>query len=385
MHVLFLPKWYPGRKDPQLGDFLRKQALAAAAHVRMSVLHVEALTDLKTGEEESLSTSDGAWELTVRYRASQSTLGAWRKAINFLRYWSAAKRGWQRATSERGRPDLIHAYILVRPALFARWTASRNKIPYIISEQSSEYLDGTYAGKSGLFKWISRMLFRRAAAITAVSKWLGDELVRHGLCNQFDVVPNVVPGLDHTLPPPGAPGQFLVVADLVDRTKNVSGVLRALREARRTDPRIAVTVIGDGHDRAALEALATELGLSGSVRFLGRLPNREVLEHTGRTFASIVNSNVETFSVVTGEALAQGKPVIATRCGGPVAFITPENGKLIEPRDDAALAHAMIDLTKEAARYDPATIRRSVSDRFSPDAVGQAFFTIYQRVIDHGR
>jgi hypothetical protein len=30
MHVLFLPKWYPGRNDPQLGDFIRKQALAVA-------------------------------------------------------------------------------------------------------------------------------------------------------------------------------------------------------------------------------------------------------------------------------------------------------------------------------------------------------------------
>ena len=384
MHVLFLPKWYPGRKDPQLGDFLRKQALAAAAHVRMSVVHVEAMADLQPGEEMGLNDSDGAWELTVRYRASQSSLGAWRKTVNFLRYWSAAKHGWQRVVSERGRPDLIHAYILVRPVLFAWWTAGRNNIPYIVSEQSSEYLDGTYAGKSEFFKWISRSLFKRAAAITAVSEWLGDALVQHKLCSTFAVVPNVIPGLDRPLPPPGTPGHFLVVADLVDRTKNVSGVLRALHQARRSEPRIALTVIGDGPDRPALEALAAQLGIMGSVRFLGRLPNAEVLEHTGRTFAAIVNSNVETFSVVTGEALAQGKPVIATRCGGPVAFITPGNGTLIQVRDDAALAQAMIDMTNAAGDHDPVRIRQSVSDRFSPEAVGRAFVTIYQRALRHG-
>jgi glycosyltransferase involved in cell wall biosynthesis len=384
MHVLFLPKWYPGRKDPQLGDFLRKQALAAAAHVRMSVVHVEAMADLHPGEEMSLTDSDGAWELTVRYRASQSSVGAWRKSVNFLRYWSAAKHGWQRVVSERGRPDLIHAYILVRPALFAWWTAGRNNIPYIVSEQSSEYLDGTFAGKSELFKWISRSLFKRAAAITAVSEWLGDALVQHRLCSTFAVVPNVIPGLDRPLPPPGTPGHFLVVADLVDRTKNVSGVLRALHQARRTEPRIALTVIGDGPDRPALEALAAQLDIAEAIRFLGRLPNAEVLEHTGRTFAAIVNSNVETFSVVTGEALAQGKPVIATRCGGPVAFITPENGTLINVRDDAALAQAMIDMTNAADDYDPVRIRQSVSDRFSPEAVGRAFVTIYQRALRHG-
>ena len=89
------------------------------------------------------------------------------------------------------------------------------------------------------------------------------------------------------------------------------------------------------------------------------------------------------FSVVTGEALALGKPVIATRCGGPSAFITPENGVLIEPRDDQALASAMIARTKEEFRYDPATVRRSIDERFSPRAVGERFMTIYQRVLGY--
>ena len=37
MHILVLPKWYPGRNDPQLGDFVRKQTLAVALHHRVRV------------------------------------------------------------------------------------------------------------------------------------------------------------------------------------------------------------------------------------------------------------------------------------------------------------------------------------------------------------
>ncbi len=47
----------------------------------------------------------------------------------------------------------------------------------------------------------------------------------------------------------------------------------------------------------------------------------------------ITNSNYETFSVATAEALVCGVPVIATRCGGPEDFVTEDCGILIEPRN----------------------------------------------------
>lgn len=385
MHLLFLPKWYPGHNDPQLGDFLRKQALATGAYVRLSVLQVEAITHAGELPSDVLTTTDGAWELCLRYRASVAAFTPLRKVVNFVRYWRTMQRGWVRVVNERGKPDLLHAYILVRPVLFAWWKAQGHRLPFLISEQSSEYLDGTYAGKGPFFKAMNHFLFRRAAAVTVVSAWLGDALVKHGLCTRYDVVPNVVPGLDRPLPPAGAPGHFLMVADLVDRTKNVSGALHALAIALRTNKDLRLTIIGDGPDRKMLQGLTDELGLRNSVQFLGRVPNTVVLDRMATIFAVIINSNVETFSVVTGEALAQGKPVIATRCGGPVAFIREVNGILIEPKDDAALAMAMLQLTAHATEYEPTRIRASVSDRTTPAAVGAAFHQVYQRILPNAR
>lgn len=383
MHVLLMPKWYPGRNDPQLGDFIRKQALAASMTVRMSVLHVEGVRGLAEAHEQELREADGPWELAVRYRACTHRLGLWRRAVNLVRFWRSCASGWQRVLRERGRPDLVQAYILVRPALFAYHLRKRHGIPYLLSEQSSEYLDGTYARKGPLFHALNRFLFRRAAAVSAVSPHLAQALVRHRLAQRPLVVPNVIPGLDRPLPPPGEPGRLLMVADLVDRTKNVSGVLYALDRAHRHDDRLRLHIIGDGPDRHMLEETVQRLGLSARVTFLGRLPNSAVLDHMGRAFAVVVNSNVETFSVVTGEALAQGKPVIATRCGGPEAFITELNGILIPPRDTEALADAMLRLLQQAERYSPVTIRRTVSSRFSPEAVGRAMQQAYTIASNH--
>lgn len=385
MHVLFLPKWYPGRNDPQLGDFLRKQAVAVARHMRVSVLHVTPVDDLAAPEEQELEEQDGLWELHCYYRPSRHPLGAVRKPLNALRYRRAVERGWQRVLRERGKPDLVHAHILLRPALVARQWWRRHGIPYVVSEQSSGFLNGAFQARGAAYTMLARRVLRDAADITAVSAWLGDALVKLGLCTRYTVVPNVVPGLERPLPPAGSPGQLLMVADLVDRIKNVSGVLRALDRARGQDQRLKLTIIGDGPDRARLEELCHALGLKDHVRFLGRLANREVLDHMATSWAVVVNSYVETFSVVTGEALAQGRPVIATRCGGPTAFIHPDNGILVPPGDDEALTSAMLLLLRDAHRYDPATIRRSVSDRFSYEAVGRAFVERYQHVLHHGR
>lgn len=381
MHVLLLPKWYPGTHDPQLGDFIRKQAIATSGLVRMSVMHLVPVPGLASAVEMSVADSAGLWELEVRYRATIIRWRPARKASNLIRYWRASLRGWQRVRLERGLPDLIHAYILVRPALFAWYMGMRHRRPFIISEQSSEYIDGSYAAKGFAFHALSRFLFRKAKAITAVSHVLGEALRHHRLCANYEVTPNVVPGLDRPLPVGHESGLFMMVADLVDRTKNISGVLRALATARLADEKAHLAIIGDGPDRAMLEQLTVQLGLSGRVRFLGRMANAQVLDHLANAQAVIINSNVETFSVVTGEALAQGKPVIATRCGGPQAFITPENGVLIDPRDDDALAKAMLDMIRGGKTYDAATVRGTIEGRFSPQVVGEVFNRIYKQAV----
>ena len=66
--------------------------------------------------------------------------------MNFVRYRRAALHGWARVQRERGMPDLFHAHILVRAVWLARTLARRERRPFLVSEQSSEYLDGPGSG-----------------------------------------------------------------------------------------------------------------------------------------------------------------------------------------------------------------------------------------------
>lgn len=384
MHVLVLPKWYPGRPDPQLGDFIRKQMLAVAEHHKISVIYPCPVKDSSNVLEMVLDEGDRAWELRCYYHQSTSHFGPGRKTLNFLRYRRALRQGIAKMIRERGKPDLIHAHILTRPVWMA-WRHSRKwGIPFIASEQSSVHLDGTWQLKSPVAKAVDRFLFRKASAVTAVSPHLAAALARAGLGTEHPVVPNMIPGMDRPLPPSGPAGNFMMVADLADRTKNVSGVLRALAAARTQGHDFSLDVIGDGPDREMLHALASHLGINPQVRWHGRFAQADVLPAMAKAGTLIINSNFETFSVVTGEALASGKPVIATRCGGPEAFITPENGMLIPAADDKALARAMITMAKDHGKYDPKTVRESVGHRFDTRAVADGFDTVYQEALRHG-
>jgi len=360
--------------------------MATALCEQVSVLYVTPDNALTRSTELIEAEEAGVLEVHAYYKASSHSFRSVRKATNLWRYVAAARAGWHAVLRARGTPVLVHVHILMRPALIALWLKWRRGIPFVISEQSSEYLDGTWERKHRVAKAWNRFLCRSSSGMTAVGDRLGAAMKELGLCDRYVVVPNVIPGTDRPLHPAGATGRFMIVADLVDRIKNVSGVIRALAQARKQDDRATLTVIGDGPDRPALERLVEELSLQGRVHFLGRLPNTEVLDHMANAFAVIINSYVETFSVVTGEALAQGKPVIATRCGGPVAFVRPENGLLIEPGDDDGLANAMLQVMNDAIRYDPVRIRESVNQRFSPAAVGLGFHQFYRSIApDHGQ
>ena len=373
MHVLVLPKWYPGRPDPQLGDFIRKQMLAVAEQHKVSVIYPCPVNNLPTAYEEVLDESAGAWELRCYYRPSALDAAPLRKAVNFFLYRRALRSGIERLIRERGLPQLIHAHILTRPVWAAWWWARKWDVPFVASEQSSVHLDGTWQRKSKRAKDIDQFLFRQAAALTMA-----------GLGRSHAVVPNVVPGMELALPPRGPSGHFMMVADLVDRTKNVSGVLRALAATRSQGNDFQLEIIGDGPDREMLHILADQLGIAAHVRWHGRLAHADVLPAMAFTGTVIVNSNFETFSVVTGEALASGKPVIATRCGGPEAFITPQNGILIPVADDMALAQAMVRIAREHEKYSPASVRESVSQRFSPKGIAEGFDAVYQNALAHG-
>ncbi|PQP32811.1 glycosyltransferase family 4 protein, partial [Desulfobacteraceae bacterium SEEP-SAG10] len=106
-----------------------------------------------------------------------------------------------------------------------------------------------------------------------------------------------------------------------------------------------------------LQKLAQDLGIGDCVTFLGKLDRTQVLKEMNQCQAFVLSSEFETFGVVVIEALSQGKPVIATRCGGPEEILHAGNGILVQKNDKKSLADAMVCLRNDYLNYDSDCIR----------------------------
>jgi glycosyltransferase involved in cell wall biosynthesis len=145
-----------------------------------------------------------------------------------------------------------------------------------------------------------------------------------------------------------------------------------------------LVLAGDGPLRHQLEGLAEELGIRDRVDFAGwqRQPALRRLLHGCSVFA--VASRYESFSVATLEAMACGKPVVASRVGGiPELIEHGRNGILVDPDDPDALCAAISQLLADEGLRESlgANARLTVSARFSADAMGARYEAAFTRLL----
>lgn len=382
-HIVFLPKWYPSDLDPQLGVFIRKHARAAALHYRVSVVYAQsdpAMTQPLRLEHHSEEGVD-EW---IAYYPHRS--GHWMDTFHNARSWlRAISRAYKACVGLKGLSDLLHAHVLLRP-MFLAWVLSLKRgIPVVLTEHWTGYVFGFFRSKPLIYRKLASFLLTRARVLTVVSPSLQQAMEGSGLYHpRYQILANVVDvgeeqGYD--IPDEGRI-RILVVADLVERNKNVGGVIRAFTALARERGDADLHIVGGGPDEGMLKALAADSGLAeGRIVFHGRLDNAGVIWHLHRCSFVVVNSNVETFSVLAAEALACGKPVVATRSGGPEFFVTGRLGMLIDPGDDTALLDAIRWMAEHYKEYDPAELKAAMRARFSKESVGEALAGIYRELI----
>jgi glycosyltransferase involved in cell wall biosynthesis len=135
-------------------------------------------------------------------------------------------------------------------------------------------------------------------------------------------------------------GDYIFMVSRLTRLKRADLLVRAL--ATDDGRGIRAVIAGDGEERARLQALVTELGLSSRVTLAGPLSEEDLLDHLARCRAVCFPPVEEDYGFVTVEAFASGKPVITcTDSGGPAELVVDgERGFVVSP-DAASLARAL--------------------------------------------
>ena len=237
----------------------------------------------------------------------------------------------------RFAPDVVYAHFLVPAGLLA---AVGGRAPLVVTAHGQ---DVENARRSRLLRAATRATVRRAAAVVAVSEWLRERLVEAvpearskssvvdcGVdLERFSLRDAAAARTQVGWSPDGT--AFLCVGSLIER-KNV---LRLARAVERRDEGELV-LVGDGPLRAALEGRAR-------VRLAGTVAHDLVPAWMAAADVVCQPSLVEPFGLSTLEAMASGRPVVATRVGGPPEFVARGAGVLVDPGDDDAVVAGLAE------------------------------------------
>ncbi len=157
--------------------------------------------------------------------------------------------------------------------------------------------------------------------------------------------------------------------------------------ARLQDPRVVLVVEGEGPELEHLRTLARHLGVGDQVRFVGT--ERNVFDLLNASDVVVLPSiGSEDFPNVPLEAMALGKPVIASRLAGiPEQVVDEETGLLVEPGDPGALATALARLAADPGlreRMGAAGCARFERE-FTADVAAQRYDALYRELVAQPR
>jgi glycosyltransferase involved in cell wall biosynthesis len=327
MRILLVSQMYPGPDDPDLGSFVAQ--MERALRDRGHELELAVLDRRAGGKRRFL-------ELRARVRRA-------------------------------ARPDVVWAHFLVPSGLIA----SQVDAPLVVTAHGRDVRNiGSIPGVAAL----TRRVVRRASTVIAVSDYLRRELEERlpEARGKTEVVDSGVDLERFTEVAPAAELEspaFVHLGSLTAR-KNVVRLADAFARLGRG----SLTFVGDGPLRA-------ELAGRDRVRLVGRVAHDAVPAWLSAADVVCGPALLEPFGQALLEALACGRPVVATRIGGPPEFVPAGGGVLVDPLDIAELARALEtaaelpspnevaraaaaghDVRRQAARVEE-ILQRAVRDR----------------------
>ncbi|HEX7124288.1 MAG TPA: glycosyltransferase [Thermodesulfobacteriota bacterium] len=291
-------------------------------------------------------------------------------------------------TLRRLRPDVVHTH-RYKENILGGLAAAAAGVPAAVCTVHglTERYTGFARLKMDLYTALDHAVIRgRRQTVVAVSADMARRLaprIGPSICLIPNGIrlPEAVPA-DRPRWPAGTPGGVVLgtAARLVP-VKGLDILLEAVRLLSDAVPDVRLLVVGDGPLRAPLEARAAALGLAGRTWFVGHRP--DVPRWLAAMDVFVLPSLAEGLPMSLLEAMAGGRPVVASRVGGvPEVVRDGIEGRLVPPGDPRALADACLALATDADARAAlgAAARRRVAEAFTIDATGPRYVALYRRL-----
>ena len=339
MRVVFLTHNYPRFAGDVAGAFLA--TLARALVARGTEVRVVAPSD---GGDVGAPELDGIpvrrvrygtpAEETLAYRGTMAEAG--RSLAGALRAL-AMGRALRRAAREELKAGavLVHAHWWIPGGM-----AAPPEAPLVVTCHGT---DVALLRTSAAARALAQQVFRRARVVTTVSSALAEVVEQATGRAVGPAYQQPMPAATERYASWSAGGAGWIVVARLTRQKRIDLVLEAVALLRKDGLATPLTLVGDGPERAALEARARDLGLAGTVRFEGAQPPAVVAERLQASDLAIFAAQREGYGLAAAEAFMAGVPVVACTDGGGVLDVVPATGGGRHASPDAASLASAIE------------------------------------------
>jgi glycosyltransferase involved in cell wall biosynthesis len=295
------------------------------------------------------------------------------------------------------RLDVFHAqHPTLLGAAAARW-ARRSQRPLVFTYHT--YYDRYAHYIPGPSRLVARMAVRQATAfanradlVIAPGPSVAKALRAQGVRSSIAIVPTGVTLLGATEEggrirrrqalglKDGTP--LCLSVGRLAREKNQAFLLTAFAAVLRRLPAARLLLVGEGDDRPRLEKMTGDLGMGGSVQFVGAVPHERVGDYYLAADLFLFPSISETQGIVVLEAMAAGLPVVAVASDAAADLLGDSDAGVMSPEDWPEFAGTVGDLWGQPERRRAmAAAGRRIAAGYAPDACAAKLLDLYREVI----
>ena len=381
MRIVIAPSWYTTKADPlgTDGSFHYDLAKELSKDHDVSVFYP---FDRSLTDDFSESTERGLLVYRSRFVPGE-------RVRNRIRIYRAFKKMVQKF-----RPDIVHTHVATEAGRYMALWCSVFRIPFIVTEHSTVEVSGVEKGLAHLY---AGFVYKRSLRNYCVSEDLQHKLsvifpnmrfrvIYNGIITP-DEIQETAKTSDYRRNRAGY--HIALVAALYDeKIKGLQYLFRAVRMLKDQEQSgggmqpVALHVVGGGDYQQYFEKMAKDMEIEDHVIFYGMCDKPEVYDIVSQMDFLVSASLVESFGCSMAEALLLGKPVLATRCGGPEGFVTSQVGRLVEKGSAQALYEGILEMIRCLDSFESEKIRQYAYERFDNRVISKKYEGVYQKVLE---
>lgn len=395
MNIFLIPSWYPDENNYVQGIFVKEQFEALAKffpddNFIISNFIKYNLPLKKPGDIfKSLSKYNKEKKIIIKKTASnlveiKNSALTWSEKFkgDIANLIEAGNENYFQALEKFQKIDLIHAHVSYPGGFLAMELKRRFNIPYVITEHMGPFPFKNFLRNGKLSKKISTPVVnsnRMIAVSTALSKSIESltgikaEVIPNMVNEEVFITVEKIKNKDEF--------SFLTVSSLI-KSKGISELLEAIKLSVKKNSFLKFVIAGTGEMEIDINDFIKTNELVNNVILKTKSDRKVITEEFKNCDAYILPSRHESFGISYIEAMACGKPVIATDCGGPADFINKENGILVPVGDVGKISEAILKMAANIKIYDSQLIRNFFLENFSSKVVCEKIYSVYKSVID---